>query len=81
MKELGNIYAQKALTAHFEPTMKSALMLIFLPALTNVYYTLRPQSVFSGVMPFAMPAVCLVHYVFTLNRDMQLFSLSDDELA
>ena len=79
--ELGEIYAQRVLAAPFEGTLRSALGLILLPALTNVYYTIRPQSLLSGVMPFAVPVVCLVHYVYTLNRDMQQFALGNDELA
>jgi hypothetical protein len=56
--------------------MKSAICLIVLPSLTNIYYTIRSHSILAGVMPFAVPLICLANYIYFLNKEMQQFSLT-----
>lgn len=64
------IYSKHALEAPFKTTMYSALALVFLPALTNVYYTFRPNAMLVRVAPFAMPVICLVQYLAALKYDL-----------
>jgi len=69
--QLGSIYAKHIFSPHFESTFKAAVTLIILPAITNIYYAIRPQGLFSGIMPFAMPIVCLANYIYFINKDMK----------
>ncbi len=73
------IYTKNALTPYFQNTLKSAIVLIFLPALTNLYYTFKPNSPLSGIMPFAMPLICLGQYFFILNKDFEKFCFNNTE--
>jgi hypothetical protein len=75
------IYAKNAFTPYFENTLKSAVILIFLPALTNIYYTFRSGSPFAKVMPFAMPFICLTQYFYVINKDFERFCFNNTEDA
>jgi hypothetical protein len=76
--ELGGIYAKNVLNPHFELTFKAAVAMLTLPSLTNIYYAIRPHSVLSGVMPFAVPLLCLFNYMYFMTKDFHTFCLSTD---
>ena len=76
-----HIYTKNAMTEYFTTTLKSALVLIFLPAFTNLYYTFRPNSPLASIMPFAMPIICLGQYFFILNKDFERFCFTNTEDA
>lgn len=65
------------MTEHFKPTLISAIVLIFVPGLTNLFYIFRPVSINASVMPFAMPLICFGQYFYFLNRDFQKFCFTD----
>lgn len=73
------IYAKNAMSPYFENTLKSALVLIFLPSLTNLYYTFRPNSPLSGVMPYGMFLMCLGQYFYVINKDLENFCFTNSE--
>lgn len=73
------IYAKNALSPYFERTFKSAIVLIFFPALTNLYYTFRPNSPLAGVIPIAMPFICLGQYFYVINKDFENFCFTNTE--
>lgn len=79
LEDMYKIYAKNALTPYFENTLKSAIVLIFMPALTNLYYTFKPNSPLSRVMPFAMPFLCLGQYFYVINRDFENFCFTNTE--
>lgn len=66
------------MTPHFALTFKAAVSLIFLPALTNIYYAIRPSSVLAGVMPFAVPLLCLTNYLYFMSKDFQNFCFTNE---
>ena len=76
--ELAGIYAKNAMNTHFSHTMKAAVALIALPALTNIYYSFRPHSILAGVMPYAVPLLCFYNYCYFVNKDFQSFCLTND---
>ncbi len=63
------IYSKHAMSEYFSNTFKSAIVLLFGPASVNLYYTFRPNSPLSGIMPFAFPLMCIGQYMYTLNKD------------
>ena len=63
---------------HFDLTFKAAVALITLPGLTNIYYLLRPHSILAGLMPFAMPLLCLSNYIYFLNKDFQNYCFTEE---
>ncbi len=79
LSEMYKIYKKNAFTPYFDNTLKSALVLIFLPALTNLYYTFRPNSPLVGLMPFAMPFICLSQYFYIINRDFEKFCFNNSQ--
>jgi hypothetical protein len=75
---MATIYAKHAMSEHFDSTFKAAVFLIVLPSLTNLYYALRPHSTLAGIMPFAIPLVCLANYVYFLNNDLQNYCFTKE---
>jgi hypothetical protein len=73
------IYAKNAMSPYFENTLKSAIALLFMPALTNLYYTFRPNSPLSGIMPWAMPFICLGQYFYVIHQDFENFCFTNTE--
>lgn len=71
--QLIDIYQRNAFEPPFQNTLYSSLFLLFAPALTNVYYTFRPNSPLSKIMPFVMPVVALTQYAYFLREDMETF--------
>lgn len=50
--------------------MYSAMILIIMPSLTNIYYTFKPQATLAKVMPFVVPVVCIAQYLAALRYDL-----------
>jgi hypothetical protein len=78
VKELVVLYSKHFFSDHFALTFKAAVALLVIPSLTNIYYALRPNSIFSGIIPYAMPLICLTNYIYFFNKDMQQFSLTNE---
>lgn len=49
--------------------MYSAIVMIALPALTNIYYTFRPNAMFAKISPFAVPIICVSQYFGVLRYE------------
>lgn len=58
---------------NFRTTMYSAIIMILLPGMTNIYYTFKPQATLAKVMPFVVPVVCLAQYIAALRYDLENF--------
>lgn len=72
-QQLLNIYRKYAFTPHFNNTLYAAIILITVPSLTNIFYMFKPNSLFSKVVPFAMPIICLGQYFVAFKYDMENF--------
>lgn len=72
------IYSKNALSPHFANTLYSSIFLIFAPALTNIYYTLKPNSPLAGIMPFAMPIIAFSQYLYFFKTDLNRFCFVTD---
>ena len=55
------------------------MVLILLPALTNLYYTFRPNSPLATIIPLAMPVLCMTQYYYVINHDFEKFCFTDCE--
>ena len=72
------IYSKNALSPHFSNTLYSAIFMIFAPALTNIYYTLKPNSPLANIMPVAMPIIAFSQYLHFFRRDLNQFCFSTE---
>jgi hypothetical protein len=61
--------------------MYASLILIFVPSITNIYYTFRPNSSLAKVMPFAMPVICLTQYLGAMKYDLENFCFQESDSA
>ena len=78
-KEIISIYEKHAFEPAFKNTLKSAIFLLLAPALTNIYYTFRPNSVLSRHMPFIMPLIAVTQYLLIFRNDMENFCFEEGE--
>lgn len=74
-----DIYSKHALEPPFRTTMYSAMVLILLPSLTNVYFTFKPNATLARVLPLAMPLVCLAQYYMAFRYDLENFCFLDSD--
>jgi len=65
------------MSPHFANTFKAAVFMLTLPSLTNIYYMMRPNSMLAGIMPFAVPLLCLGDYIYFLNKDFEAYCLTN----
>ena len=66
------------MSPHFGNTFKAAVFMLTLPSFTNIFYAIRPQSALAGIMPFAVPLICLGNYIYFLNKDFEAFCLTNE---
>lgn len=69
-REIYEIYSRHALEAPFRTTMYSALALVFLPGITNIYYMFKPNAMMARIAPFAMPIICITQYIAAFKYDI-----------
>ena len=74
------IYEKYALKPEFRKTLYSALILIFAPGFTNLYYTFRPNGLFAPFMPFIMPIACVAQYFYVFNKDLESFCFNEEHI-